>query len=342
MVHFSAQGSQLCAVWDTGRVVALELSTGVELPSSEFRRAFPFLSTPLLVSGRALVGSEDGRLRCLDLRSGQPRWEHRTGGAVRGQPVLRGNQVLFTSDDGYLYCVDFATGAGLWRTYCGAAVGTALAVTGDRAVVGTIGYGIGGLNLADPVLPPPVPVTTPGKPPAKPAPATPPVDPEAPERWLWGVAAPAAVLAPPVAYADGKVAVGSDEGALYLVDATSGHTIARLALPGLLRCRPAACGDRVIVADSSGQLQAVDFTGAVLWTREGSAVPAAGLTASPAAVYLGTAGAEILALNPANGYVLWRHSLPAPAAGSLEVTDDLVIVGLADGRICAFPRPARG
>jgi outer membrane protein assembly factor BamB len=341
MVHFAVQGAQLCAVWDTGRVVGLDLSTGAELPHSEFRRAFPFLAPPLLVSGRALVGSEDGRLRCLNLRTGQALWEHRTGGAVRGQPVLLGTQVLFSSDDGYLYCVDFATGAGLWRTYCGGALGAAPAVTGDRAVVGTVGYGIAGLNVAG-VTPLPPPPPAPARPPARPALPAPPPDPLAPERWLWGVAVPAPVLAPPVAYAEGKVAIGSDEGALYLLDVAASKTLARVALPGLVRLRPAALADRVIVADSSGRVCAVDFTGAPLWSRQVSDVPAAGLAASSAAVYLGTAGAELLALRPADGSLLWRRDLPAPAAGSLEVTDTLVLVGLDDGRICAFPRPEGG
>jgi outer membrane protein assembly factor BamB len=150
------------------------------------------------------------------------------------------------------------------------------------------------------------------------------------------------VLGPPVTYAEGKVALGSDEGALYLIDAAAGKTVARVALPGVVRCRPAVVGDRVVVADSSGLVQAVGFDGSPLWSRQWSAGPTAGLAASSAAVYLATAAGEILALRATDGVVLWRRDLPAPAAGSLEVTDTLVVVGLEDGRICAFPRPVRG
>jgi outer membrane protein assembly factor BamB len=330
LAHFSVRGLDLCAVWDTGRVVALEVATGRERPHSEFRRAFPFLAPPLLASGRALVGSDDGRLRCLDLSSGQALWEHRTGGAVRSQPVLVGNRVLFGSDDGYLYCVDFGTGARLWRTYCGGPLGTAAAITGDRAVVGTVGYGIGCVSLAAPAAAP------------SPAPAAAPADLSAPERWLWGVAVPAPVLAPPLVYAEGKVAVGTDEGALYLLDAVAGRALARVEMPGLVRRPPALVGDRLVVADSGGEVRALAANGSLLWSRQVSDTPTVGLTATESAVYLGTAGGEVLALRAADGTILWRRDLPGPAAGSLEVNEALVLVGLDDGRICAFRRPMKG
>ncbi len=340
MVHFAVDGPDLCAVWDTGRVVALEVASGAERPNSEFRRAFPFLAPPLLIKGRALVGSEDGRLRCLDLATGQALWEQRTGGALRTLPVIAGDQVLFGSDDGFLYCVQLGTGARRWRTYCGGPVGTAPAVTGDRAVVGTLGYGIGCVNLAAPegasssAAPP---ETSP-----KPASGQPTAGLSAPERWLWGIAVPAAVLGAPVVYADDKVAAGTDEGALYLLDAGTGKVLTRLEMPGLVRAAPALVAGRLVVADSSGAVRAVSPDGQVQWSRRLPDNPVVGPVSTDAAVYLGTTGGEVVALRASDGRLLWRRDLPAPAAGSLAVTGDLVLVGLDDGRICAFRRPARG
>lgn len=342
LVHFSVEGPDLCAVWDTGRLVALEIASGTERPNSEFRRAFPFLSPPLLTKGRVLVGAEDGRMRCLDLVAGQALWEHRTGGAVRSLPVIAGDSVLFGSDDGFLYCVELGTGVRRWRTFCGGAVGTAPAVIGDRAVVGTVGYGIGCVDLAERAggaSPEPPATTAAEASAAKPAPGP---NSSALERWLWGVAVPAAVLGPPVTYADGKVAVGSDEGAVYLLDVVTGKILVRLERPGLVRNPPALVAGGLVVADSSGEVCALAADGRTLWSRRLRSNPLVGPVTTDAAVYVGTAGGEVLALRAGDGHVLWRRDLSAPAAGSLAVAGDLVLVGLEDGRICAFRKPARG
>lgn len=329
-VHFGLQGGDLCAVWDTGRLVALDTASGRERPHSEFKRAFPFLAPPLVVSGRVLVGSDDGRLRCLELDSARPLWEHRTGGAIRAQPVQLDNRVLFGSDDGYLYCVDLGTGTRLWRTYCGGAIGTAVGVTGERAVVGTVGYGIAGVSLG-------ATVGAPGAEAAAPA-----GDLAAPERWVWGLAVAAPVLSPPVVYEEGKVAIGTDEGALYLLAAADGRVLGRVQMNGLLRRAPAVVGDRLVVADSAGEVRALAADGNPLWARRVRGTPTVGPVATESAVYLGTAKGTLMALRAEDGATLWQRTLPRPAAGSLAVTPDLVVVGLDDGQICAYRRPARG
>lgn len=314
LVHFAVEGEILCAAWDTGRVAALDLATGLERPGSEIRRAFPFLGEPLLVSGKALVGSEDGRLRCLDLALGRPLWECRTGGAVRGRPLLAGDRVIFGSDDGFVYCVRFGDGTLLWRAYCGGAIGAEVALTQDRVVTGTADNGIQCVSAAS-------------------------EEPEA-QRWRWGLVAGAPVLSPAVAYTEGKVVVGSDEGAVYLLEADSGRVLHRRPTPGLVRLRPAVLGDTLVIADSSGQVLALDFEGRVRWSRQLGDLPSAGLVAGRTAVYLATYGQEALALQVSDGAVLWDRGLPAPAGGSLALSDRLVLIGLVDGRICAFPRPA--
>lgn len=340
VVHLAVEGSTLCAVWDTGRLIALDVNSGAERPDSEFRRAFPFLGPPLLAKGRVLFGSEEGRLRCVDLASGTALWEHRTGGAVRSQPVIVGERVLFGSDDGFLYCVELGTGVRRWRTSCGGALSTAPVVTGNRAVVGTIGYGIGGVDLSEaaPSAPADSGESTPDG--ATASPAAP--ERNAPERWRWGVGVRAPVLSPPVEYAEGKVAVGSDEGALYMLNAADGQVLLRLHRAGLVRGSPAPVPGGLVVADTSGTVSCVTPDGQVRWSRHLRSNPLAGPVAAGAAVYVATAGGEVLALGSDTGRVLWHRNLPAPASGALAVTEDLVVVGLVEGRICAFRRPPRG
>jgi outer membrane protein assembly factor BamB len=125
-----------------------------------------------------------------------------------------------------------------------------------------------------------------------------------------------------------------------MLEADSGRVLHRRAMAGLVRCRPAILDETLVVADSSGQVLALDLEGRVRWSRQLADSPSAGLIAGRSAVYVATYGQEALALRVSDGALLWDRGLPAPAGGSVALSDRLVLIGLVDGRICAFPRPA--
>lgn len=311
LAHFAARGEDLCVVSQSGRLVALEVSTGAIRERVEFHRPFPLLAEPVIISGCAVFGADDGRVRCLDLKTGEVIWEATTGGAVRARPTLADDRLFIGSDDGYLYCLEASTGIQLWRVDCGGKVGAQAAVTGQTVVVGTVDNGIVGLDSA-------------------------------PARRRWRQSTEAPVLGPAAAYAPGKVVVGSDEGRVYLIEAASGRILHKLEFLGLVRARPVVGEGRLVVADDQGRVVALGPDQQLLWSRQVKGPITCGLVATRQAVYLSTASRQVLALRASDGRLLWRQQLPAPAAGSLQVTDTLVLVGLVDGRICAFRRPAKG
>ena len=129
-----ADGMVIVGSWD-GRVYALDLATGAErwvhrtigdtLDSKAFgfdRRAMQ--SSAAIADGGVYVGSRDGGLYALDLRTGERRWRatHR-GSWVVGSPAVRAATVWVGSSDGrFIQAVDAATGSERWRFETGANV----------------------------------------------------------------------------------------------------------------------------------------------------------------------------------------------------------------------------
>ncbi|HVJ85828.1 MAG TPA: PQQ-binding-like beta-propeller repeat protein, partial [Caulifigura sp.] len=57
----------------------------------------------------------DHQVHCVDLTSGQEVWTYFTGGPVRLAPTVAGDNLLFGSDDGRVTCVDRRTGQSKWE-----------------------------------------------------------------------------------------------------------------------------------------------------------------------------------------------------------------------------------
>ena len=61
-------------------------------------------SSPAIASGRAYVGSNDGRLYALDLATGKVVWEHDEGAAMSASPALAAGRIVIGSTAGRLLC----------------------------------------------------------------------------------------------------------------------------------------------------------------------------------------------------------------------------------------------
>ncbi len=61
--------------------------------------------------------SADDQVHCLDLATGKEEWTFFSGGPVRLSPTLAGGKVYFGSDDGRVYCLDGRSGALLWKVF---------------------------------------------------------------------------------------------------------------------------------------------------------------------------------------------------------------------------------
>lgn len=113
---------------------------GVEMPSLRLslEQAWKFDTGGRIVGaaairyGRALIGSDGGKIQAIDLKTGKRAWEFDTGAAVRCSPAVAGDLVFCGSDSGEFFALDAATGKKRW------AFSTGGPVRGSPLVVGGI------------------------------------------------------------------------------------------------------------------------------------------------------------------------------------------------------------
>ncbi|HEY6169436.1 MAG TPA: PQQ-binding-like beta-propeller repeat protein, partial [Verrucomicrobiae bacterium] len=61
-------------------------------------------SSPVVVDGKVVVGSEDGRLYMLSLKDGKELWNYEIGQGLTSSPAVASGKVVIGSEDGNVYC----------------------------------------------------------------------------------------------------------------------------------------------------------------------------------------------------------------------------------------------
>ncbi|MFT5496882.1 MAG: outer membrane protein assembly factor BamB, partial [Kiritimatiellia bacterium] len=79
-----------------------------------FKTEYEVKSSISVVGDRAVFGSGDEKVYCLDKESGAKLWEFKTEGEVESSPIIRDGVVYVGSGDGFLYALKLATGEKIW------------------------------------------------------------------------------------------------------------------------------------------------------------------------------------------------------------------------------------
>ena len=219
-------------------------------------------ASPAVAGGRVVAATISGRIFAVDEHSGRVRWQLRTGPTLppnttpaggwdlwASSPVIVGSAVLIGGGDGIVYCLDLATGRERWRAGTGGRVRATPAVHGNLVVVGSWNGRIYGLNL------------TTGA-----------------ERWVHRTIGDTLdskkfgfdrrAVQGSAAIADGRVFVGSRDGAVYGLDEATGSRHWRVSHHGSwVIGSPAVYRGKVFAGSSDGHfVQALDpLTGSELW-----------------------------------------------------------------------------
>jgi len=159
-----------------------------------------------------------------------------------------------------------------------------------------------------------------------------------PQVFDWDWQAPRPVLA------DGLLYVGSGDGSLHAVEATSGTRRWRFATDGKLRHGAAVAGAQVFVGSADGHVYALDRQdGRELWRHDTGAAVDATPVVHEGRVLVGNRGVGLLALDERSGEQRWRTGFWGSWVESTPVVvDGVLYVGASDLRRVSAIDPADG
>lgn len=107
--------------------------------------------------------------------------------------------------------------------------------------------------------------------------------------------------------------------------------------------QPVLVDGRIYTLDTESELSAFDVTnGKKIWHKDISAedddddVIGGGIASSAGMLFVTNGYNEVLALNPNNGDIIWRKTIPAAARAAPTVLDNRIFVTTLDGRVFAM------
>ena len=269
------------------------------------------LGLGLAVDGnRVFASGHRGDVVAFDLETGHRLWRTKTRLALGGGPAVRGNLVVVGATDGHVTALNAADGKQLWTVSINGSVISAPAISDNVVAVRSVDGKLRGLSPTD------------GHELWE-------TDQDVPQLSLRGTSTPVIVGDLIISgFDNGKVlAVNAGDGSqvwLSTVSAPHGRTdIQRLAdVDG-----PVYVADKDVYAvgyHGNVTMLALD-SGQTWWAHEASSYR--GLAMDKDAVYMSTAEGEVVALNRANGAVIWRQpALAYRGLTAVGVGDDAVVV----------------
>ena len=248
------------------------------------------------------VGSNDGKVYCLDLQNTTKRWDYPTGGIVNSSPAVAGRYLYVGSNDGKVYCLEWDTGAKVWDYSTGGSVQSSPALAGGYVYVGSYDNKVYCLNAQ-----------TGAK--------------------VWDFATGGSVQSSP-ALAGGYVYVGSNDGKVYCLEWDTGAKVWDYSTGGAVNSSPAVAEGYVYVGSYDNKVHCLNAqTGAKVWDYStGGAV-----NSSPAVVegyvYVGSYDNKVYCLNALTGAKVWDYSTGGAVNSSPAVVEGYVYVGSYDNKV---------
>lgn len=211
-------------------VFAIDANTGQQL--WKFTMDYAGESSPTVADGMVYVASKENHLYAIDAASGKQLWFFKTDGLLFGSPSVTDKMVIIGGDDGDLFAVDREHGILDWRLTLDSGIYSTPAIADGRVFVTTKNKTTVAVDLAT-------------------------------GQQIWSY--PIGGSASP-AVAGGVVFIGSDDGAIYALDATSGGDPLWLFATGSGNVRsPIVAGDEVYFAAGATLTSLDRETGAVAW-----------------------------------------------------------------------------
>lgn len=275
-------------------------------------------SSAAAVAGRIYIGSDDRSLYAIDATNGKVKWRHPTHGKVVSSPAWNAGKVFFTSTDGTLYALQAETGQRLWSRNAQYGLSSpALAVPPGGGpdtwiYVGSARGTVDAIDLNGRV------------------------------HWSFQTGGP--VESSP-AVLEGSVYVGSNDDAVYALDAKTGSLRWSVLTGGDVSASPAVSKGVVYVGSSDAKMYALDAkNGHPKWIHrcltgvKASAVIGTRGSDGRDTIFIGTVGGRMLSLDADTGRPVWTRSFNTSGVSSAVLTGDTLFVGTGPRILALDPR----
>jgi outer membrane protein assembly factor BamB len=267
-------------------------------------------SSPAVINGKVFIGTINGTVYCLNATEGTKIWEYTTSGQVWSSPIVTNGKVYIGSGNSNVYCLNAVTGAWIWNYTTGGIVYSSPAVVDGRLYVGSYDKNVYCLNAVT-------------------------------GAWIWNYTTGGIVYSSPCVV-NNKVYVGSLDKRLYCLDATTGAYVWDYLTNGTIGSSPAVSGGRVYFGSDEGKINCLNATNGVLvWSHSIEGV--FNIASSPAIadgkVYLGSLSNRTYCLDAITGSLLWSYTTGNGIWSSPAVVDGKVYVGSKDGKVYCFGVP---
>ena len=270
-------------------------------------------SSPYVYEDKIYVGSDQGKLFCLDL-NGNLLWQFQTENTLKGVhslPQVSNGKVIFGSYDGHLYALDKDYGSVIWNVKPANWIASSPFIHDGVIYIGTE-WGVGGGSICAFF--------------------------EENGELLWEFKTKKFVpCSPKLDIKTGTVVCGSNDFNVYALDKNDGVLKWSYKTGGEVKGPPTLDYGRVYATSFDGTLYCLNLAdGELIWKRK----LGVNLYNCPAIykdyVIAGSYNKRVFALNKDNGNIGWMYATNGKILSSPTVYDDKVHIGSNDGNIYAI------
>ncbi len=256
-------------------------------------------STAAIRAGTVYIGSLDGQLYALDLRTGALAWQYQADGEIKSSPTVADSTVYFGDEAGTFHAVAIHSGQRRWTFAAAAGIISAANHTGSRLYFGSYDQHLYCLDATAGTL-------------------------------IWKIATDGYIHSTPALY-ENRVAVAGCDGYLRLLDLADGTQHQQLALGGYVASSAAIHAGHAYLGTFGNEVLGVDLgAGKIRW-RYAHAVRKFPFYSSPAvadqAVVIGGRDKLVHALDPQTGQPLWTFAAGARVDSSPIIAGEYIYVG---------------
>jgi outer membrane protein assembly factor BamB len=266
-------------------------------------------SSPAIDEAIVYIGSSDGNVYAIDLKTGEQVWSYKTDGAVEATACVVDDLVFIGSSDSFLYALDKVTGELKWKSETGGQIlGSANRIDSEesealRIIVGSYDSRLYCLNSAD------------GK-------------------VVWIYETDNYVNGTP-AVENERIAFGGCDGMIHIVSAGDGSSIKRIDGGTYIAGSSAILEGKVYVGNYENTFMKADIIkGEIVWKYTGSDT---GYYSSPSVsndvVVVGGRDNRIHCVDAGSGKKKWTFQTLGEVDSSPIICSEKVIVGSGDGRL---------